>query len=92
MPARKSVISQLTSVGEGALGKIAQNPVTAKALEGALQAKERVEKLVSSVGDLETRVSKLEKRMDALDKAKRTAAKKASTASKASSTKSTGSA
>jgi phage shock protein A len=82
------MISQLTSVGEGALGKIAQNPVTHRALEGALQAKERVEKLVGSVGDLEGRVTKLEKRLDALDKAKRTAAKKTSTTSKSSSSSS----
>jgi phage shock protein A len=82
------MISQLTSVGEGALGKIAQNPVTHRALEGALQAKERVEKLVGSVGDLESRVTKLEKRLDALDKAKRTPAKKTSATSKSSSSSS----
>jgi hypothetical protein len=73
----KSVISQLTSVGEGAFGKIAQNPVTAKALETAMQAKVRLEKLVGTVTQLEGRVSTLEQRVDALEKPKRTPAKKA---------------
>ena len=88
MATKRTVFEQLSSVGEGAFGKIVQNPVTHKALEGAMQAKERLEKLVGSVGELETRVAKLEKRVDAMDKPKRTPAKKTSTASKAAAPKS----
>jgi phage shock protein A len=87
--ATKKMIEQLTSAGEGALGKLVQNPVTHKALEGALQVKDRVEKLVGSLGELETRVAKLEKRMDALDKPKRsTSGTGSSTAKKTSTAKS----
>jgi hypothetical protein len=88
MAEKRSVISQLSSVGEGALGRLAQNPVTHKALEGALQVKDRVEKMVGTLTELESRVSKLEKRVDALDKPKRAPAKKASTASKSTASKS----
>jgi hypothetical protein len=87
MAQKRSVISQLSSVGEGALGKLAQNPVTHKALEGAFQVKDRVEKMVGTLTELESRVSKLEKRVDALDKPKRAPAKKASTASKSAASK-----
>ena len=86
MATKKTMISQLASAGEGALGKLVQNPVTHKALEGALQVKDRVEKLVGSLGELETRVSKLEKRLDALDKPKRTSSSTGSSTTKKSST------
>jgi outer membrane murein-binding lipoprotein Lpp len=82
MAEKRSVMSQLTSVGEGALGRLAQYPVTQKAVESAVQVKERVEKLVGSVGELDGRVSKLEKRVAALEKQKRAAAKKSPDASK----------
>ncbi|MBV8079431.1 MAG: hypothetical protein JO186_03520 [Actinobacteria bacterium] len=68
--ARRTVISQLASVGEEALGQLATNPVTRKALEGALQLKDRVEKLVTGVSELEKRVATLEKRLSALEKPK----------------------
>jgi hypothetical protein len=66
MVARKLVLGQLASVGEGAIGKLAQNPVTHKALEGALQVKERFEKLVNGILSLEQRMTAEEKRLDAL--------------------------
>jgi len=74
---KQSMISQLTSVGEGAFGRITQNPVGAKAVEGAMQVKVRLEKLVGTVTQLEGRVSKLEQRVQTLEKAKRSPAKKA---------------
>lgn len=74
MVARKLMLGQLASVGEGAIGKLAQNPVTHKALEGALQLKERVEKLVNGLESLEQRVTAVEQRLDALEKPKRRAA------------------
>ena len=69
--ARRSVISQLANAGEEALGQLAQNPVTRKALESAVQVKDRVEKLVTGLAAIEGRVSRIEKRLDALDKPKR---------------------
>jgi hypothetical protein len=83
--ARKTMISQLASVGEEALGQLAANPVTRRALEGAMQVKDRVEKLVSGVSDLEKRVATLEKKLASLEKPKKaTAAKPRSTTKKTS--------
>jgi len=80
------VLGQLASVGEGAIGKLAQNPVTHKALEGALQVKERVEKLVNGLESLEQRMTAVEQRLDALEKPKRTATRKSTTARKTTTT------
>ena len=66
--ARRTVISQLASAGEEALGQLVQNPVTRKALEGAVQVKDRVEKLVAGLADVNGRVARLEKRVAALEK------------------------
>jgi hypothetical protein len=73
--AKRTVMSQLTSAGESALEQLASSPVTRKAVEGAMQAKERVEKLVGLVGDMDRRVSALEKRLSALEKPKRVPAR-----------------
>jgi hypothetical protein len=78
--AKRTVISQLTSAGETALEQLAANPVTRKALDGAMQVKDRVEKVVGVLGEIDRRVSALEKRLDALEKAKRAPAR--STAAK----------
>jgi len=86
MVARKLVLGQLASVGEGAIGKLAQNPVTHKALEGALQVKERVEKLVNGLESLEQRMTAVEQRLDALEKPKRSATTKKSTAARKATT------
>jgi predicted nucleic acid-binding Zn-ribbon protein len=85
--ARRTMISQLASAGEEALGQLAQNPVTRKALEGAMQVKERVEKLVSGLADIDGRVSRIEKRLEALEKAKRATTRARKTVSKTSSAK-----
>jgi len=82
MVARKLVLGQLASVGEGAIGKLAQNPVTHKALEGALQVKERVEKVVKGL-------ESLEQRLDALEKPKRATSAKSTTARKTTARKTT---
>ena len=80
MVTRKLTLAQLASVGEGAIGRLAQNPVTHKAVEGALQLKERVEKLVTGFEALEQRLTAVEQRLDALEKSsKRTTPKKTST-------------
>ena len=84
--ARRTVISQLASAGEEALEQLAQNPVTRKALESAFQVKDRVERLVTGLSDVDGRLKRLEKRVEALEKAKpkpATASKpRASTAAK----------
>jgi hypothetical protein len=80
MVARKLTLGQLASVGEGAIGKLAQNPVTHKALEGAMQLKERVEKLVNGLESVEQRLAAVEKRLDALEKPKRRTPAKSTTA------------
>jgi hypothetical protein len=89
MVARKLTLGQLASVGEGAIGKLAQNPVTHKALEGALQVKERVEKLVNGLESLEQRLAAVEKRLEALEKPKRRTATKSTTARKTTARKTT---
>ena len=85
--ARRTVISQLASAGEEALGQLVQNPVTRKALEGALQVKDRVEKLVTGLAAIDGRVSRLEKRVAALEKPKSSAAQKSTTAKRSAAAK-----
>ena len=82
------MLGQLASVGEGAIGKLAQNPVTHRALEGAMQVKERVEKLVNGLESLEQRMTAVEHRLDALEKPKRRATTtKSTTAAKTTASK-----
>jgi hypothetical protein len=83
MAKKRTVMSQITSAGESALEQLASSPVTRKALEGAMQAKDRVEKLVSGLGDIDKRVSAVEKRLEALEKAKRATTRARTTAGKA---------
>ena len=88
MVTRKLTLAQLASVGEGAIGKLAQNPVTHKALEGAMQVKERIEKLVNGLESLEQRMTAVEQRLDALEKPKRRATTtKSTTAAKTTASK-----
>jgi hypothetical protein len=82
MAKKKTVISQLTSAGESALEQLAASPVTRKALEGAMQVKDRVERLIGALGDIDGRVAALEKRVQALEKAKRVTTRARSTAAK----------
>ena len=83
MAKKKTVISQLTSAGESALEQLAASPVTRKALEGAIQMKDRVERLIGALGDVDGRVAALERRVEALEKAKRATTRARSTAAKA---------
>jgi hypothetical protein len=83
MATKRTVISQLASVGEEALGRIVQNPVTHRAREGAVQIRDRVEKLVLGLTGVEDRVARLEERVDRLEQAKRAPAKRAAPSSQA---------
>jgi hypothetical protein len=66
--AKRTVMSQLQSAGEEALGKLAQSPATRNALQGAMNVKERVEKVVRGLDGIEKRVVAIEKRLAALEK------------------------
>ena len=66
---RKTVISQLQSVGEGALGKLAQSPATRSAVQGAVQVKERGERLLGRSSRSRSGWRAIEKRLGALEKA-----------------------
>jgi hypothetical protein len=84
---KKSMLSQVASVSEAALGKFAQSDLSKAALQGALTAKERIERLMSKMTDLDERVEALEKRVTALEKPKRaTPAKKTAAAKKPATT------
>jgi hypothetical protein len=73
MATKRTMLGQLTSVGEGAIGRLAQNPVTNKALEGAIQVKERVEKVVRGLESMQGRMAAVEERLEALEKPKKRA-------------------
>ena len=66
---RKTVISQLQTVGEGALGKLAQSPATRSAYQGARQVKERGERLLHTIDSIEARLGAIESRLGKLEKA-----------------------
>ncbi len=89
MATKRTVISQLTSAGESALEQLAASPVGKKAVEGAMQVKDRLEKLVGVLGDIDGRVAALEKRIEALEKAKRTTRARSSTTKARSATRTT---
>ena len=68
--ARRSIISQMASLGEDALGRLAQNPTTSRMMQSAVELKERVDDLarrVRGLEELEQRVEGLEQRLDRLD-------------------------
>jgi len=82
MVTKRTMLGQLTSVGEGAIGRLTQNPVTHKAVEGAIQVKERVEKVVRGLESMERRMAAVEKRLEALEKPKRRTTTRKTTAVK----------
>ncbi len=90
---KKMVISQLQSVGEGALSKVAQSSATKTALQGALQLKDKGEKIFHVLESVEHRLSAIENRLDKLEQTKkpapRRAAAKTTTAAKPAARKKT---
>jgi hypothetical protein len=66
-PQQKSVLSQLQSVGEGAIEKITQNSATRSALQGAMHLRDRGEQLVTGLVAIERRLVAVEKRLAALE-------------------------
>ena len=88
-PQQKSVLSQLQSVGEGAIEKITQNTATRTALQGAIHLKDRGEQLVGGLASIEKRLVAVEKRLAALEgqgKRVTTSARSAATKARTSTT------
>jgi hypothetical protein len=67
---RNRVISQLQSVGEGALGKIAHSPATRTAYQGARQVRDRGERLMHTIESIEARLTAIERRLAAIEPTK----------------------
>ena len=97
MADRKSVISQLQSVGEDALEKLTSSDVTRQALQSAMNLKDRAGKTITGFESIEKRLDAIEKRLAALEGPKKaapttrkttakTASKPRSTTSKAKTT------
>jgi len=85
MAEKKSVISQIQSAGEDALGKLANNDAARSALQSAMQLKDRGGKMLAGLEPIEKRLDAIEKRLSALEghgkkPAARTTTRKSSTA------------
>ena len=68
---KKTMMTQLATVSEAALGKLAQSDLSKTALQGAITVKDRVERLMSKMTDLDERVIELEKPAKAVTAAKK---------------------
>ena len=77
--AKQSVISQLATASEEALAKLASSDFANNAIQGVQQVKDRVERLVKSVAELDDRLEALEQRVSALEPKQATPAKKTAT-------------
>jgi hypothetical protein len=80
----KSVLSQLQSVGEDAIGRITKSPAARSALEKGSQLKDRAGKTLSGFEGIEDRLKSIEKRSSTRSRSTST-----SRSTKSSSTKST---
>jgi len=68
--ARRSLFSQMASLGEEALGRLAQNPTTSRMMQSAVELKERVDDLarrVRGLEEMEQRLERLEQRVDRVE-------------------------
>jgi hypothetical protein len=84
MATRKSVISQLQSVSEDALGKLAQSGPTRSVLQSVVHLKDSAEGLLHGLESIESRLAAIEERLNALEgvKPKRAAARPRSATAK----------
>jgi phage shock protein A len=83
MAEKRSVIAQLQSVSEEALAKLASSDFASNAIQSAQGVKDRVERLVKTVAELDDRLAALEKRVSALEPKKATPATKTTSAAAA---------
>jgi len=63
-----TVISGLQSVSEGALGKLTSSHATRSAVQGAMQLKDRGDKILRGLESIEERLTAIEKRLTAMEK------------------------
>ena len=85
----RSVLSQLQSVGEDAITRIAKSPAARSALERGSQLKDRAGKTLSGLEGIEERLGAIEKRLAALEGKAKPAT--SSSRTRSSSSKTTGS-
>jgi hypothetical protein len=69
--ARKNVFSQFASLGEEALGKIAQNPSASKVVQGAMEKVDDLGRRVRGLEGMEKRIAELEARIKKLEGAQK---------------------
>src|SRR5690348_11425971 len=92
MANKKSVLSQLQSVGEDAVSRITKSPAARSALKKGGQLKDRAGKTLSGLEGIEGRLAAIEKRLAALKgKAKPASTRSRSTSTSTKSTRSTAS-
>jgi len=84
--ARKNVLSQFASIGEEALGKIAQNPSASKLMQGAMEKVDDLSRRVRGLEGMETRIAGIEKRLARLEHGPRSHAGKTAGSAKKKST------
>ncbi len=63
-----TVISGLQSVSEGALGKLTSSQATRSAVQGAMQLKDRGDRILRGLESIEERLTAIEKRLTAMEK------------------------
>ena len=68
-------MSQLATLSEESLAKLSSSEFATNALQSAQQVRDRVERLVKTVAELDDRLDALEKRVGALEPKKATPAK-----------------
>ncbi len=85
---KNTVISQLQSVSEGALGKFTQNGATRSAAQAAMQLKDRGDRILRGLESIEERLTAIEKRLASIEafEKKPAATRRRATASKSRST------
>jgi hypothetical protein len=64
---KNTVISQLQSVSEGALGKFTQSSATRSAAQAAMQLKDRGDRILRGLESIEERLTAIEKRLGAIE-------------------------
>jgi hypothetical protein len=79
---KKSVISQLQTVSEGAIEKLTSNSAARTAIQSAKELRDRGERLVHGLESIEARLAAIEERLNALESVKPKGAARARSAAK----------
>ena len=67
---RSKLVSQLQSLGEDAIGKLAQSPATRGAVHNAKQVRERGGRVLRTLESIEERLAAIEARLGAIEAAR----------------------